>query len=59
MRLYLWVTKDKYELPLYVADKAVELAKVSGYSIESVYGLLSRYRLGKIKQSPFICVEVE
>lgn len=55
--LYLWVTPDKYELPLAVCNNAVELAKVSGYSLSTVYSLISRSNKGK--RSSFIKVEVE
>ena len=42
MKLYLAVTADKYELPFYVAETAVELAKVLGTSSHVVYSSIQR-----------------
>ena len=38
-RLYLYVTDDKYELPLVVADSVAELARKVGRNESSVCGL--------------------
>ena len=41
---YLWllVTKDKYELPILVADTANELAKMTGTTKNNVVSQISR-----------------
>ncbi len=39
--LYIATTKDKYELPIAIADSGKELAKILGISKSSVYQLLS------------------
>ena len=36
------VTRDVYELPIYVAKSAVELAKLTGLSAESIRCMASR-----------------
>ena len=35
--LYMMVTRDKYELPLYVTESAAELAKYAGTTANSVH----------------------
>ena len=55
MTLYMKVTKDKYELPVAVADSKAELADMLGVGRTSVYRALKR-REGK---SVYIAVEVE
>ena len=59
MKLYLWITKDKYQLPLFVSDRATEVAKVSGVKVGSIYTITSKARRGLLKNPPFICVEVD
>ena len=59
MKLYMCVTLDDYELPLYVADSVPELAKVMGCSTNCIYPALYRVRTGKKKRSKFVEVEVE
>ena len=41
MRLYMWVSKDKYQLPLFVSEKVEEVARVSGRNINTVYSSIS------------------
>ena len=57
--LYMWVTMDKYELPLFVADSPAELSEVSGVKVGSIYTITSKARRGLLKNPPFICVEVD
>lgn len=57
--LYLWVTMDKYELPLFVADSPRELAEVCGVKPETIYGMASRYKHGKIPRTQYVRVEVD
>lgn len=40
--LYLWVTSDKYELPLAVADSMEELARMAGVTVGTVTSSISR-----------------
>ena len=56
--LFIKVTKDKYELPLYVADGCSELAKYEGKSANAIYSSICHYEKG-ICNSQYrrICVE--
>ena len=42
MKLFLAVTPDEYELPLYVADSIDELSEKYNQSKDSIYSLISR-----------------
>ena len=59
MKLYLRVTKDKYELPVAVADSPRELAKMCGVSRASILSILSHVKAGQIRNSIYKMVEVE
>lgn len=54
MKLYMGVTPDKYELPLFVADSLKELSKISGFDYDSVRHLISKRSSGKNKGIKFI-----
>lgn len=55
----MWVTKDKYQLPLCVSDKVEEIARISGRNINTVYSSVSKQKYGVVKNSQFVCVEVD
>ena len=55
----MWVTKDKYQLPLCVSDNVEEIARISGRSINTVYSSVSKQKYGIVKNSQFVCVEVD
>ena len=59
MKLYLRVTKDKYELPVAVADSPRELAKMTGVSRDTILSSLSHVKDGRIRNSIYKMVEVE
>ena len=40
--LYIKVSKDKYELPVAVAESVDELAKMTGNTKKSIYSMVSR-----------------
>ncbi len=42
MTIYMWISKDKYELPLAVADTAQELADIVGTTKNTVLSSISR-----------------
>ncbi len=42
MTLYLQVTADRYELPLIIADSAVEMAEITGVSKDAIYRAVRR-----------------
>lgn len=56
MIVWMEVTKDKYELPVLIADTGAELARLAGTSYGNV--LKATHRKPK-KHSRFIRVEVE
>ena len=53
MTLWLKVTKDKYELPLAVADTAAELGRMLGVSGNTIRTMACKYSKGKIKTSKY------
>ncbi len=55
--LYMMVTRDKYELPLYVTESAAELAKYAGTTANSVHSSIHHARARK-GNSAFKKVEV-
>ena len=59
MKLYLRVTKDKYELPVAVADSPRELAKMTGVSRATILSALSHAKTGTVRSSVYKLVEVE
>lgn len=58
MTLYIKVTKDKYELPVAVADTVVELAKMVGTTEQSIYSSMSHAKV-RGQNSPYKKVEIE
>ena len=55
----MMVSKDKYELPLAVADSAPQLAEMVGVSVNAIFSSYSCYKSGKHKFSRFQKVEVD
>lgn len=47
-KLYVYVTKDEYELPIAVAETVKELAIELGMSAGSIYSMISR-DYGRVK----------
>lgn len=47
--LYLYVTNDKYELPLFVSEDPQEVARVAGTTRNSVFSSITRYEKKGIK----------
>ena len=40
--LYMLISDDKYELPLFVADSLTELSSACGISLNTIYGTMRR-----------------
>lgn len=59
MTVWMMVSKDKYELPLAVADSAPQLAEMVGVSANAIFSSYSCYKNGKHKFSRFHKVEIE
>lgn len=62
MCVFMKITKDKYELPLAVADSPAELAAMTGDSVKTIYSVVSREKHKsnpKYKFSRYIKVEID
>jgi len=59
MVIWMEVSKDRYELPVVVADSCAELARRCGVKKNSIFMHVSRCRRGQIRQQRFVKVEVE
>lgn len=59
MIIWLKVSKDKYELPVDVADSAQELARKYGIKANTIHSAAKRYDTGELKSSIWRRVEVE
>lgn len=58
MILYMEVTRDKYELPIFISPSAREVAENAGTDINTVYSLCSRHKRGVYKRTRFVKVEI-
>ena len=56
-KVYMEVTRDRYSLPIAVADTPTELAKMRGVKVQKVYQALKNER--KTKKPRFVRVEIE
>lgn len=54
---YLMITKDKYELPIFVADSLQELADQTGGNVSSIAAIISKREHGIFKTSSYIKVK--
>lgn len=59
MKIFMEVTRDRYELPLIVADSSRELAQKSGANQDAVISTICKWVKGERKRSRFIRIEVE
>ena len=59
MKLYMRVTRDKYELPEAVADSVKELADMLGVKDSMIHSILSKCKAGRISHSVYKVVEVD
>lgn len=58
-RLLLYVTRDEYELPLFVTDSVEELAEYAGVTRATIDSKLCNVRHGKTKKSRYREVWIE
>lgn len=59
MVIWMEVTKDRYELPVAVADSAKELAAIVGVKKQSICKSVMQARRNKVRQIRFVKVVVE
>lgn len=59
MRKYLWlaVTADKYEFPIYIEDSSSKLAKILGIDASTVVKAVRKNHSGKITGRKIVKVE--
>ena len=55
--LWMVVTDDKYELPLYVEETAEELSRITGVNVNTIRSSVSHVRSGRNKSSIYQKVE--
>ena len=58
MHVYIAVTKDKYELPVAVADTAPELARMLGVETNTIYSCISHMKAGQQKSSKYYKIDI-
>ena len=58
MKVYIAVTRDKYEFPIAMADSVVELAKMTKANPKTIYSAISHIRSGRRKTSIYQEVEI-
>lgn len=59
MTIYMKVTKDKYELPVAIANSVQELARICNTTANNIYVEMWQQSTGKRKTSRYHKVEVE
>ena len=57
--VWLMISDDKYELPLAVADTAVDLARMVGTTANAIRSSFDHYKHGATKSSRFRKVEID
>lgn len=57
--VWMQISKDKYELPIFVAETAQELADICGVSVNTVQSAVCRNEHGEYEKSQYIKVRVE
>lgn len=57
--LYIKVTKDKFELPVFIADTAKELAAYEGVTENTIYSCISHYEHGAVKTCRYRRVRID
>ena len=56
--IWMEVTRDKYELPIVIADDAKELARITGADVRVIYSSASHYKRGDISKTRFHRIEI-
>lgn len=58
MIVYMKVTRDKYELPIAVADSVRELSRMTGTTENSIWSNITHQKTGEIKRGSFKRVDI-
>lgn len=56
--IWMKITSDRFELPVAVADTAVELAKLCGVTANGIYSQMSRVRSGELESCPYLRITI-
>lgn len=59
MKIWMLVTRDKYEFPVAMAESAGKLAQILGVDRNSILAQVNRVKRGKRKRSRYVCVEID
>jgi hypothetical protein len=59
MNVWMKISKDKYELPIAVANTAQELAKICKVNVNCIISTVSKTKKGIYKNPSYIKVEIE
>lgn len=59
MIIYMAVSADKYELPLYIADTLEQMANIYGVTTQCVYRQIKLKSNGVISGRKFVKVEIK
>lgn len=60
--VYMAVSRDKYKLPIAIADTCGELSKMVGVKKETIYSEIARFKSGKLygqRNQRFFRIELE
>lgn len=58
-RVYMQVTKDKYQLPLAIANTIFELSKITGEQDGTIRTNIRRYECGEQEYPRFLKVDID
>ena len=58
-RVWMKVSRDKYELPVAVANSARELGIICGVNEHTIYASMSHAKRGDISHTPYVCVIID
>ena len=58
MKVYMKTTRDRYELPIAIADSQIELARITNDDVSTIRSALCHVRNGKHKNSVYVEVEI-
>lgn len=59
MIVYMEITQDELQLPLFVCDHIYEMALKTGLNQNNILSQISKWKAGKRKHPRFISVEIQ
>lgn len=58
MKVYMKTTRDRYELPIAIADSPIELARITNDDVSTIRSALCHVRNGTHKNSVYKEIEI-